>query len=405
MNILILTTCLSSGGAERVAAQLSVGLSERHEVSVCVFSREEGVDYSYAGELIDLGMDLSAGTLEKLFSLYRNLPDLTEIKRTREIDSTISLLNGPNIANLMTPAGDRRVISIRNCLSRTFSGVKNIPRRVLIRLLYDRADGIVTLSDGVRLDAIKHGLIGGRKATTIYNPADVEGIEEQASESLDPAYDALFTNPSLINVGRLTEQKGQHHLLHIFERVQTEVPDANLIILGKGERRTELVRLCHDLDLRPHVGKTDPPTGADVYFLEFHPNPFPFIRAADGFVLTSLWEGLGNVIIESLACGTPVVSSDCQYGPREILAPSTAVSTSTHTPETAAYGLLMPDFNARARRTTSDDLYTSWSHTIVDLLNKPSLREKYRERGKQRACDFSLEQVTQNWEDLLMSLA
>lgn len=400
MNILILTTCLSSGGAERVAAELSNGLSKRHDVSLCVFSTEEGIDYDYTGELFNLGINMSAHSLRKLASLQFRLPQLKNIKQTQNVDVTISLLNGPNIANLLTHADDRKIISIRNCITRKFSGIKNLPRRTLIRLLYARADYAVPVSEGVKYNAIKHRYIRSKNARTIYNPVNIEHIETRVNAGLPDKYQNIMDSRTLINVGRLTKQKGHLHLLRIFKKVKHELPETKLLLLGKGDIRQKLENLSQQLDLKTNRMEQKIQPGFDVYFLGYQPDPFPWIAEASCFVFPSLWEGLPNVLIESMACGTPVVSSDCHYGPREILAPNTHFRLSTDNPEEAEYGMLLPDFHISSGTETSR-MYDIWTNALTSLLKNETLQRRYVRKGKNRAEAFRSSEIISKWEDLL----
>jgi Glycosyltransferase len=108
-------------------------------------------------------------------------------------------------------------------------------------------------------------------------------------------------------------------------------------------------------------------------------------------------------LVEAMACGVPVVSSDCRSGPREILAPNTDFNYQTQKPEFAEYGVLMPVFDVKYKTTNErlEEREIMWVETIDKLLNNDSLRKHYSEKAKQRAEDFRIEKIVQEWRDVL----
>jgi glycosyltransferase involved in cell wall biosynthesis len=140
----------------------------------------------------------------------------------------------------------------------------------------------------------------------IYNPAYNEGIDRDWTVPDHPWYSQ--GQPAIVlGVGRLVRQKNFMNLLDAFARVRTQRP-ARLIILGKGPLRTELLAHARNLGI-----------AADVSLPGFIHHPYSYMRHANVFVLSSDWEGFGNVIVEAMANGCPVVSTDCPSGPNEIL--------------------------------------------------------------------------------------
>ena len=175
-----------------------------------------------------------------------------------------------------------------------------------LRLFYPHADGIVGVSQGVTDDLFKK--IGGdpTRFHTIYNPVLPKDLESKAREPVNHPWLGGEV-PVVISAGRLTRQKDFATLLLSFALVLKQRP-ARLLILGDGRERAELEGLVAQLGI-----------GADVDFHGFVANPFPFIARSNLFALSSTCEGFGNVLVEAMALGVPVVSTDCPSGPREIL--------------------------------------------------------------------------------------
>lgn len=175
-----------------------------------------------------------------------------------------------------------------------------------VRLAYGRAAGIVAVSEGTADDFARATGIDRRKVTVIRNPIDVDDVRMQAQERLDHPWlggDA----PSIVAAGRLSEQKDYPTLLRALAKARKTVP-LRLIVLGEGPDRAMLEALIADLGLQDAVALRG-----------FVPNPFPWMARADLLVLSSRWEGLPGVLIQAMCLGTPVVSTDCPDGPREVL--------------------------------------------------------------------------------------
>ncbi|MDD3650136.1 glycosyltransferase [Immundisolibacter sp.] len=183
-------------------------------------------------------------------------------------------------------------------------------RRLLPRLmarLYPRADAIVAVSEGVRQDLLSRFPLPPARVHTIYNPVITPALLAARDEALDDPWFAPGAPPVLINVAQLRVQKDQATLLRAFAKVRARRP-ARLLILGEGNQRPALEALARELGI-----------AADVRLPGFVRNPLAYLRRARLFVLSSAWEGLPTVLIEALACGCPVVSTDCPAGPAEIL--------------------------------------------------------------------------------------
>ncbi len=238
--------------------------------------------------------------------------------------------------------------------------------RWLVRLLYPRADVIVAVAQGIKRDLIENFGLPAEKIVVIYNPIDVQNVCVQAAEPvLHPWFDER-REPLLIAVGRLVKLKGFDILIRAVAQLSMKV---NLVIIGEGEERSALENLIVELGLTDRVA-----------LLGFQENPWKYMARADLFVLSSLTEGLPNVIGEAMALGLPVLATDCSPSVREYLDEGRA-------------GLLVPSGDPKAL-----------AHGIEQLLLDRQLRQELAHRGRERIAQFDLSVAVQTYESLLESL-
>jgi glycosyltransferase involved in cell wall biosynthesis len=226
----------------------------------------------------------------------------------------------------------------------------------------------------------------------IPNAVNTDEIRQKASETVIPPW--LSNVPAVITVGRLTLAKGQWHLIRAFAASIPEV-QSQLVILGAGEMESTLRRLVKQLGIEQHV-----------FFLGWQSNPFKYLSRADLFVLTSLTEAFGLVLLEAMTCGLPVISADCPSGPREILAPGLA-GASVRQPHKGEFGVLVPAFDDQIRTAleplTSEE--QSLASAIVRMVRDSSLRARYVDAGAVRVRDFDHAAFIAQYQDLFSKLA
>ncbi|MBC7357552.1 MAG: glycosyltransferase [Desulfacinum sp.] len=177
----------------------------------------------------------------------------------------------------------------------------------LIQRWYGENDGFLAVSKGIAVDLHENFQVPGDKIHVVHNPVVTREVMGLSRHEANHPWLKDKTAPVVLSAGRLDRQKGFDTLLEAFAGVVRN-GNGRLIILGEGPQRPELELLIDRLGLRESVSMPG-----------FVDNPYPFMRHADAFVLSSRWEGFGNVLVEAMAFGTPVVSTDCPVGPREIL--------------------------------------------------------------------------------------
>lgn len=315
---------LGIGGAERVMLQLAQGFSEAGHPVDLVLARAEGPLLSEVPSRVQI-IDLKTRSPLKMFVgligyLREKRPSV--LLSPFEVTSVISIL-----AKKISGVSARVIIRVSVHLSRNKRTTKwkKILEQLVVSRVYPLANGIITVSDGVAKDLATYTGIPFERIKVIYNPVVTEQLLRAADQ---PVHHRFFTANEcsvVLGVGRLAEQKDFSTLIKAFDILRKNIP-SRLIILGDGEERSSLEKLIRLSGLQDLV---DLP-GFDV-------NPFAFMKKASVFVLSSKWEGLPGVLIQALACGCPVVSTDCLSGPSEIL-------------KNGEYGHLVPveDINAIA---------------------------------------------------------
>lgn len=203
------------------------------------------------------------------------------------------------------------VVAEHNQLSKTARNATKLKGRltpIFTRFLYPWADGIVAVSNGVAQDLARTASLPLESIQTIYNPVINPEMLANAKESLEHPWFASEEVPVILGVGKLEQQKDFPNLIRAFAKVR-QVKSARLVILGWGPDRPELEALIQNLGLQD-----------DVDLPGYVQNPYAYMARSAVFALSSAWEGLPTVLIEAMALGTPVVSTDCESGPSEILA-------------------------------------------------------------------------------------
>ena len=297
---------LGIGGAERVMLQLAQGFLEAGHPVDLVLARAEGPLRSEVPEearLIDFETANPVTLLIKLIH-YLRMERPQSLLSPFEVTSVIAI-----VAKRIARVSTRVVVRISVHLSRNKRPKKwkKTLERLVVSRIYPLADGVIAVSQGVAEDLAGYAGIPLERIQVIHNPVLSDRLFQLAEQPVTHPFFEDRQCPVILGAGRLTEQKDFLTLIQAYDLLRLRTP-ARLIILGDGEERPALEEFIREAGLH---GFVDLPG--------FEVNPFAFMKQAMAFVLSSKWEGLPNVLIQAMACGCPVISTDCLSGPSEIL--------------------------------------------------------------------------------------
>lgn len=359
-DIAILLRDLSGGGAERVMLNLAEGFT-KIRLNVDLILVESVGEY-----VSQIPSEINLVSLKET-RLLSSLPKLINYLKSSKPKVLISALEDTNIVSLITSkiAGGsiKTIVTVHNNLSSESKNSHQLKRRLtpkLVRLFYPLANHIVAVSQGVANDLVRIGLAPDR-ISAIYNPIVTSDLYKKANEHLSHPWFQPGQPPVILGAGRLTRQKDFPTLIHAFSKYRQDHM-SRLVILGEGEERHSLEELARDL-------KVDD----DISFVGFVENPYTYMAKSSVVVLSSAWEGFGNVLVEAMAVGTPVISTDCPSGPSEIL-------------DYGKYGQMVPVSDV-------EQLVLAICETLKQPISSEVLRK--------RATDFSLERALEQYGRLL----
>ena len=304
-KVLFFRPTLSEGGADRVTAVVLRGLDRTRYRPVLVLLRKEG---PFVGDLPSDVEVIELGSRRLAFSL----PAFARVLRRENPDIVFSTCSASNviatIAHTLVRSRARLVLSERNALyrGRKHTHPKQATEVALKRLTYRRADVVTAVSQGVADELAEIGVRRDRIAV-VYNPIVDADLETQASAAVDHPWFQTGAPPIVLACARLVPQKDYPTLLDAFAQIRRAIT-CRLWVLGNGPLHDELVARASSLGLAD-----------DVHFAGFDKNPFKYMARARLLIHASRAEGLPGTLIQTMACGTPVVSTDCDFGPREVI--------------------------------------------------------------------------------------
>lgn len=309
-RIALLSATLGGGGAERVMVTLANAFLHYGCQVDMVLVKKTGPYVDQLDPDVRV-VDLSAG--QTRYALWPLVRYLRSVRPNAMLSTQRHVNTMAAVARLVAQVPTRLVVREANTISAiTKDGNSSpVPKGGLLAFLhrksYAMADALVAPSEGVARDLINTMGFKKHDITVIPNPLPLQQLLQQSDEPVDHPWFLPGSTPVILGVGRLAVQKDFQTLIRAFAKV-VQHRQARLVILGEGNERTALEDLVDQLGLREHVMMPG-----------FVDNPYTYMRCAAVFVLSSRWEGLPNVLLQAIAVGVPVVSTDCPSGPREVL--------------------------------------------------------------------------------------
>ncbi|MDD5197545.1 MAG: glycosyltransferase [Candidatus Gracilibacteria bacterium] len=378
-NILIAISSLKlGGGAEKVATTVGNKLSEKgYNVSYLTFYNTS-TEHSVLGQKICLNESPTDNIFIKFYKFFHRAYHISRICKQYDIDSSISFMeesNFPNILSKLFGNQSRTLVSIRASIEETYGNLY----KSLIYILYRFADMVIPVSKEEKDNLIQNYGIKFKNIETIYNGIDTFFVKDKIQEELIPGDVSYKNHFTFITIGRLLEQKNQQLLIRAFHTVHNIHPSTRLLILGEGPLKQDLIDLSASLGINENV-----------IFVGNTNNPYKYLSNSDCFVLSSLFEGFPNVIIEAMACGLPVISTDCKTGPKEILKNEVKNFLAVNTLEHCDYGILTPSGNKE-----------TLTKAMMLIYEDEQLRGNYKQKSLERTKDFEIEATIKNWVNVI----
>lgn len=392
LNIMIITQSLSGGGAEKLAANLSLGLRGLANVVIVTYW-ESNQEYDFYGKRINLDL-LGKTSVGKVFTAIKRIHIIRLLKRKYNIDCSISYVPPCDYVNVLSKRkNERTIIDVVSNMSTVFpKGLSKAFRKWVL----NSADYLVTVSEGVREDIIKNFDVESNKSSAIYNSCDIDAINDAISKKAGmDQIQVDFPDDFIVSMGSFRWPKGHWHLIKAFYSIKDKIPGIKLVILGDGEYRSKYEELIEKLGISDRVilpGFINP--------------PHYIISRAKAFVFSSVFEGFGNALIEAMACGVPVISTDCKYGPREVLAPGTPLSHVCSKTEICEYGIITPPSDVSdidvSSAISSEEL--EMGKGILIMLENKEMMNSYRSKGLEHCRSFDNNNITKLWLKIIEEL-
>lgn len=377
MNIGLLIYNLKSGGAERVLCKWSDLLSECHDVTLYTFDGSSTPEYTYSGKLTVLDAPSSGiNKLKQMENLFKRYWKLRKQLKKDKIDLLISFCSTANFPTMFQRVP--KMASIR-LYSEYFSY-----RRIYRFLIRYTKTALIVQTERLKNDILADvGKEYDSKIHVIGNPLDLGAIRERMKEEPDSSFLERIRGKKVICfTASFKTSKNHWNLIKSFNLLHQEIPDTVLVLIGSQGALEQNIR-----DMVENSSIKD-----DVIFLGKTANPFKYEKYADVFVLPSITEGIPNVLIEAMAVGLPVISTDCPSGPREILLDSPDMSLTTAGIEHADYGILIEPFSGKPNFEMNcvTEQNVLLKNALQDILLNQEYNHYYRRQASLRSQRYDM---------------
>lgn len=366
-KLLFVIPSLVCGGAEKILILLLAAMDKDiYETELIVFEQKavECASYHVNSTVIDLGKKSPLDFFKLIFKLSR-------VIKERRPNLIISFLTYSNyltlIAKTISGVDFPAIVAEHSVISNGGSGLTGFVKKLIVKVVYPFATGIVTVSEGCRKELVEKFNVPEKKIQVIPNGVDIESLNRLAQEDVDHPWFKERT-PIFVTVGRLSKAKNHQLLLKAFSLI-IQKGSYRLAIIGEGEEDNNLRELTRSLGI-----------DQDILFLGYQENPYRFLSKSSVFVLSSSWESFSLAIIEAMCLHVPVISIDCPFGPREII-------------DDKINGVLVPSGNAEAL-----------AQAMIALVSDDYLRKKYADNGFKRVQDFEIVTMINKYVELFNNI-
>jgi glycosyltransferase involved in cell wall biosynthesis len=346
-KIILIVPSLIRGGVERVVSTLSKELSKYYYVYVIIYHGP--IEYQVEGKLINLETP-TGSFLRKIKNNFYRVVKLKKLIKDISPNYIVSFMG--NLQPILT------FKPIITCIRSNPDYFSHSYRRLLLKTIYKlpNVKKIITVSKGIEKKL--NNSYSLKKTKTIYNPIDLKLIKQKLLAQKPVDFDYILA------VGRLSRAKGFDILINDFAKSNLK-NKVKLIILGEGKERKNLQKLIVELNLKKQVLLYDKVN-----------NPFIYMKHATFYVLSSRFEGFPNVIIEALACKAPVIATNCETGPSEII-------------ENGKNGLLVPVEDVESLKMAMEKLFYD-----------RELCKKMKANTRKSIARFDVKSIAEDWRKL-----
>lgn len=392
-KIAFFTNSLARGGSERVLSRIIPKLKENYEIFLILIDGSK-IEYDCSVEIFKIGGAEKQNRVLYLLDQIKAKRKLEKIIKERNIECVISFMSMPNLINVMAKTECKKIISIRGAIDKELkNGLSGKIKYYMCKCKFRSADKIICVSPKMCQEMIENWHINASKMVTIENPYDIAEINLLAEKEMNETEKAFYaTHQVIIAVGRMVKEKGYLYLLDSFAHLLIYHKTAGLVIVGDGKERQKIEDKIKQLRIEKNV-----------LLCGMKKNPYPYIKNARIFVLSSISEGFPNVLVEAMCCSIPVVACDCKYGPREILDDTEQDSEKIAVEvDMAKYGILVPDFTDR-NNINIEKKKEMLADTINLLLENDELRQKYAQKAAERAEVYTMERCIKKYNEVIRS--
>ena len=330
MKILFIIPGLAIGGQEKITMMLTNELIKYHEVVIVCFEEKNPLQYNFLSPIIRIENKIHKAKIYKIFNLIKRAVALRKIKKNVQPDVSVSIGETAIVANTFTFTREFKIASIHQAIK--------LLKGPLYKYCYQKHDKIIPVTNGIN-QQLKE-VYGIQNNLYIYNGYNIEEITSCSQKKIDEKLLSFFNGKVIAHLGRFDLPKGHWHLVVLFVLIKKIIPESKLLLIGDYDTENKIFQFCIKY-LKSNGFKcvfanddNEDFKAADVLFTGHQTNPFSLLKQADVFVFPSLWEGFGNALVEAMACGLPIVSADCETGPKEILVDKNGNN----------YGILLPSF-------------------------------------------------------------